>query len=446
MTSASIKRKWPLHLAMTSLAALISVSSVANDQVADDEWDDWGDEERLDDVDMDSWDSDDVSTVSGFIEAGIGRRLQTDSAIKERNTLSEARARIEYQYFHDLFSLEALGDVIYDDVLNEGEWQTRKLVAQFSPTDNIDMKVGRQVLTWGTGDYLFLNDLFPKDWQAFFSGRDDEYLKAPSDSIMGSWYGPLVSVDLVLTPKFKPDNSLNGERFSFFSPLAGKQVAPNPKLNPDEPTGATWSGRLATTHQGIEYALYGHIGYWPTPVGINNQGKATYPELDTWGASLRSPLGKGLFNTEMAWYDSREDRSGKDPKIPNSQLRWLAGYEQEVATNLTAAVQYYLEWTQDYDDLKKYSSKPQYEQDEYRQLLTLRFTKLAMQQKLTWSLFTFWSPTDQDAYLRPSVSYRLDDNWEFATGANLFMGDDKHTFFGQHEDNSNAWARIRFNY
>ena len=69
-----------------------------------------------------------------------------------------------------------------------------------------------------------------------------------------------------------------------------------------------------------------------------------------------------------------------------------------------------------------------------------------MQQKLTWSLFTFWSWTDQDAYLRPSVSYRLDDNWEFATGANLFLGDDKHTFFGQHEDNSNAWMRVRYNY
>ncbi|MFW6031595.1 MAG: hypothetical protein ACOC9T_03300, partial [Myxococcota bacterium] len=32
----------------------------------------------------------------------------------------------------------------------------------------------------GTGDLVFLNDLFPKDWRSFLLGRDLDYLKAPS--------------------------------------------------------------------------------------------------------------------------------------------------------------------------------------------------------------------------------------------------------------------------
>ena len=37
-----------------------------------------------------------------------------------------------------------------------------------------DVKIGQQVLTWGTGDYVFLNDLFPKDYPSFFAGRSDD--------------------------------------------------------------------------------------------------------------------------------------------------------------------------------------------------------------------------------------------------------------------------------
>ena len=36
--------------------------------------------------------------------------------------------------------------------------------------------------------------------------------------------------------------------------------------------------------------------------------------------------------------------------------------------------------------------------------------------------------------------------WLFAAGANLFGGDDEHTFFAQFQDNSNLWGRVRFQY
>ena len=50
------------------------------------------------------------------------------------------------------------------------------------------------------GDLLFINDLFPKDWVSFFVGRDDEYLKAPSDSLKASFFNELFNLDFVYTP------------------------------------------------------------------------------------------------------------------------------------------------------------------------------------------------------------------------------------------------------
>jgi hypothetical protein len=96
----------------------------------------------------------------------------------------------------------------------------------------------------------------------------------------------------------------------------------------------------------------------------------------------------GIFNTEVVYYASRDDRSGIDPAVPNDQLRLLLGYEREAVTNLTVAFQYYLEWTQDYGALIANSLSPQFEPDEYRQVVTNRLTYRLQQDKLTLSLFS----------------------------------------------------------
>ncbi|MDP0588159.1 MAG: hypothetical protein QS748_02700 [Candidatus Endonucleobacter bathymodioli] len=394
------------------------------------------------------WENDTVSPwhYKGFIEGAYGRRLQNDHAISQNNTLNEIRGRLDLEYTSDTFQFNIKGDALYDDVLRNSQWRTREVALSFSPVDSLDIKAGRQITTWGTGDYVFLNDLFPKDWQSFFSGRDDEYLKAPADSLKASWFAEHLGVDIVWSPKFTPDNTLSGERFSFFSPVAGRNIAPDPALNPKNPSGGTLSARLTTNYQDVEYAFYGYKGYWTMPLGMDNQGRMIYTKMNSFGASLRTSLGKGVLNSEFSWYDSAEDRKGSNPNIPNSQLRWLLGYEQEVVTNLTASVQYYLESTQNYAALKANSPHPQYLPAKNRQLLTMRLTWQTLQQKLIWSLFTFWSPSDKDVYLKPSITYRVNDNWSVATGANLFYGNEKYTFFGQHENNSNAWMRVRLSY
>ena len=154
----------------------------------------------------------------------------------------------------------------------------------------------------------------------------------------------------------------------------------------------------------------------------------------------------GLFNVETAYYASTDDRHGTNAMVPNDQLRLLLGYEREAVTNLTIGFQYYLEWTQDYSELIANSAAPQLEADEFRHVITNRLTYRLDQDKLTLSLFTFWSPSDSDYYLRPIIDYRYSDQWSFAGGMNLFGGSDDHTFFNQFADNSNVYVRIRFHY
>ncbi|MFQ5451821.1 MAG: outer membrane lipoprotein-sorting protein [Nitrospinaceae bacterium] len=84
--------------------------------------------------------------------------------------------------------------------------------------------------------------------------------------------------------------------------------------------------------------------------------------------------------------------------------------------------------------------------DENRHVTTVRLTWLVYQQNVRISLFTFYSPSDGDAHLRPSVLYKITDSWTATLGANIFAGPSQKTFFGQLVDNNNIYARVRYSY
>jgi hypothetical protein len=442
-----------------SLLLLVPLFAFAQTAPPDDPWSDetWGDEVAGDASASDeSWDDDEwgddenASIWSGFVEAGFGTRLNSDPLLENRQTLEELRARIEAEWTPESMTIGFKADIGYDGIESDPIAEVRDLTVAFGIGKKTDAKIGRQVLTWGTGDLVFLNDLFPKDFVSFFAGRDDEYLKAPGNALRFTRYSSLMNVDFVWTPSFESDIYLDGTRFSFFSPLAGGNVAPSPPLKAIEPSDSFSNGefalRLFRNVKGREYALYAYQGFFKQPTSLTPELQPTFSPMSSLGASLRQPLGPGLFNLEASWYLSRDDRNGTDPLVPNDQVRFLAGYEWEARQNFTVGFQYYLEWTKDHDALIENSPSPEYEPDEVRHLLTNRLTYRAGRDRHTFSLFTFYSPSDQDYYLRPVYTWRYSDQWQFTAGGNFFGGDKPHTFFSQLQDASNVYLRLRFNY
>jgi len=73
-------------------------------------------------------------------------------------------------------------------------------------------------------------------------------------------------------------------------------------------------------------------------------------------------------------------------------------------------------------------------------------TWLTMNQNLIWSLFSFYSPSDDDGYLRAKLKYKYDDNLSLELGGNLFWGDYEHTFLGQFQNNDNVYTAVRYGF
>lgn len=396
--------------------------------------------------------------MRGFVEQRIGSRINDDD-LQKNISIGEVRLQLDVEKDYEVSQVQIVADFVYDPVMDEyaidlesgeGIIDLRQANISLTPLEYLDLKIGRQILTWGTGDLLFINDLFAKDWNSFLIGRDDEYLKAPTDAAKFSLFLGIFNLDVIYTPKFNADRYIDGQRITFYDPSTQVLRGSNNPLKVDRPDDwledDEWSLRLYNTIGTVEAALYYYNGFWKSPTGIDVvSGKALFPELQVIGGSLRGPLFSGIANIELGYYKSQSG-SASNPFIRNDEYRVLFGYEWELAKELTSSMQYYLERKLDYSEYLASLPSGLPQEDENRQVVTLRLTQLLMQQDLILSLFNFYSPSDSDGYLKLSIKYKVTDELKMELGGNVFYGDKINTFYSQFKTNSNVYTALRYEY
>ncbi len=178
--------------------------------------------------------------LRGFWEARGGTRLGDDPHQRDLS-IAETRLQLEAEKYFKGVTLRLTGDFLYDDLdddrsvdleSGEGAFDLREASLVFSPSADTDVKLGRQILTWGTGDLVFINDLFPKD--------------------------------CVYTPRFDADRFIDGRRLSFFNTGQGRLTGRNAVVLAGRPADAfeddEWAARLYRNLGAYEVALYGYDG------------------------------------------------------------------------------------------------------------------------------------------------------------------------------------------
>jgi hypothetical protein len=399
--------------------------------------------------------------IHGFVEAAFGPRFGSNNANHRQFDLAEARLQLETEYFFTgdnilaewMTSVSAKGDLLLD-LYYGGKVITdlRELYVLTTPLDFLDLKGGRQVLTWGTGDLIFLNDLFPKDYVSFFAGRDDEYLKLPNDALRAFLYSDIVNLDLVWIPFFRPDEYPRGNRLTFYDPFRMAISGKRSEIDVVEPSrkarNFVYAARAYRNIRNYEIALYYYRGFDPAPSSFKNErGRQIYHQrLDAYGASVRGPLLWGIFNAEWSYHYSPEDPEGDIRTIMNSEMEYLAGYEKDLGHDLRVSFQYYLEQKLDYEEYKRALLPADRKDPRFTHTITNRITKLLANQTVKLSFFTFFSPSDLDVYHRPVLSWDATDEWNLTVGANLFWGADPWTRFGEAVENKNVYARLRYSF
>jgi hypothetical protein len=290
--------------------------------------------------------------IRGFLQAqGTVRTTGSGDYV----VLTEERLQLESEYDHDFddwgsFNLFGKIDGIADetDILNDSDdhvdWSVdiRELFIEYS-WESLDLRIGRQIITWGIADRIFINDVFPKSWVSFYSGRPLEYLKIGSDGLKLNYYPEdIADFELVVLPFFEHDDFPDGERLIVFDSAPG---LPKDFDEPDSFENTQLGLRIQKTMLEIGWNLYAYRGFYTTQGSgfrfrTDSNGRPrelvfTFPRLHTYGFTAQRGLLEGLAGLEAAYYDSIDDQDGDDPNIENSQTRVLAAYEKEVAEALT---------------------------------------------------------------------------------------------------------------
>lgn len=386
--------------------------------------------------------------LSTSIESKYGHRVVEPINNQSSAILGEVRWQVGINYFGNWSETKATTDIFFDGVFGQLRQDLRELNIDIYPQNWWNLKLGRQALTWGKGDLVFINDLFPKDFRSFFSGRDIQYLKAPSDAIKLTINPSWVQLNVIYTPQFDADRSPLGRRISFYD--AGFMeyrtedylfpvIVPSDYFSEDE---LAW--RLQKNIAGYDFAAYGYYGYWKSPFGFDPTQKSyVHNNLKVHGFSVDGSLLGGILAIEAGYYHSSEDAEGVNPLIRNSEWRWLFNYNKDFTGSWSVGLQYYSEIISNYDAYKANlgGGTPL---DQVQDMLTFRLRKLSHNQRIEWSFFAFYSIANQDAYIRPRIAYKLTDKWKIDIGSNIFTGKESYTLWNNFNTNNNIYLGLKW--
>jgi len=389
-------------------------------------------------------------SLHGFLQGNYSADTTTRNPDGGSFKVAEERLQLKLDASKDPFHIFIKADGWYDHISQLWDSDLREGYVDYT-SGKWDARIGRQIITWGVGDLLFINDVFPKDYEAFFSGRPLEYLKEGIDGAKIGVYPGFASFELVAIPFFTPNTFPSSGRFWLFDPMPA--VTDREKVEPAVTLGNTeLAARAYRDIAGFDASLYAYRGFWRQPSMIPDKvmmpTKLTlfYPKLSVYGGSLQGRALDGVLSLEAGYYNSREDRGGTNPAIPNSEARFLIGYQRQLWEDFTVGLQYYVEYMSNYS---AYQGSLPYgfpRTPRYYDLTSVRLTQFFVHQTLRLSFFAFYSPAVGDYLLNPEIKYNFTDHIWAAIGANIFGGGNKASQFGQLDKDDNAYVQVRYEF
>lgn len=382
--------------------------------------------------------------VSGFVQARQAQRAKTLSPCTAQacsSMLTEALGELLIERrFGSQLSASLRLEANYDDALSDGTGRVREGIIDWSPGGNVDLKLGRQVLTWGVSDYLYVNDIFPKNYDSFFTGGGFDRMKEPVDALRTAWHGGGVDVEAVAS-RSKADRMPDPRRFTATAMSAMAALAP------DADDGADLAVKVATNAGSMDWAGYAARFRSRERVYRMDGGglREERPRLVHLGVSGTGNVMGGLTWVEAAVRHSYSNLQNVVSRhYLGSSLKAILGYSREVGSDLSVSAQLQLEAPTSYGRYRASLAPGLAPLDRVSSTLHLRVHGRWNNQTLGAGAQVFVG-NEGDSHFNPFVSWSPADGWTLEGGANVFNGK-PDTRYGAFKDDSNVYVLGRFSF
>ncbi len=324
---------------------------------------------------------------------------------------------------------------------------------------NFDIRIGKQQVVWGKADGVFITDVVsPLNLSEFLLPDFDEIRKGVIAAKI-DYYAGNSTFEAILIPVFTPTERPPPGSIWYVQPdfpvpptwdFSKEKITPSLENSEIflkytaltsaidfELMGAyTWDDN-PTLHVEKQFGLDTTTGQ-PGLLGLNITPE--HHRLTIGGGSFSSEIKGVVFRGEAAYYNGKyfltEDPLQLDGKIQKDYLHYLVGLDFN-AGPVMLSTQFIQQTILNYDD------NILNEKTENTMTFLARYDIL--RETLHLELFSYIGLTNEDALIRPKVTYDFDDSFSILLGSNIFVGDEKGRF-GQYGENSMIYTKIKYNF
>ena len=325
--------------------------------------------------------------------------------------------------------------------------------------DNFDIRIGKQQIVWGKADGVFITDVVsPLNLTEFLLPDFDE-IRTGVNAVKFDYYLGNSTVELIWISQFTPTEMPNQNSMWFIQPVfpapttfdwSKSSIIPSLKnseffakykamtsiIDFEVMTGYTWDDN-PTMHVQKEFGV-NPATMQPMLTGINITPE--YHRLFLAGGSFSTEIKGIVLRSEAAYYNGKyfqtEDPAAVDAIIQKDYLHYLFGLDFNIG-GVKLSTQFIQQYILDYNDFIT--------NHEIENTMTFMARFDAVRETLHLELFSYIGLTNEDALIRPKITYDFDDSFSILLGSNIFIGDENGRF-GQYKDNSMIYLKFKYSF
>ncbi|RLD54618.1 MAG: hypothetical protein DRJ01_17790 [Bacteroidetes bacterium] len=323
--------------------------------------------------------------------------------------------------------------------------------------NNFDLRIGKQQVVWGKADGAFITDIVsPLNLTEFLLPDFDE-IRIGVNAVKFDYYLGNNTFELIWLPNFTPTKKPEVGSIWYIQPEF--PIAPTFDWSKSEITPSLENSEIFAKYSAltskIDFEFMGGYTFDDNPaMHINKQidmstGSPVLIGINVTPEHHRLYVGGGSFSTEIkgvvlrgeaAYYNGKyfqtEDPFAIDALVQKDYLHYLIGFDFNIK-NVKFSTQFIQEAILDYDENMQNA--------EMENTMTFLARYDMFRETLHLELFSYIGLTNEDALIRPKITYDFDDSFSILLGSNIFIGDENGRF-GQYKDNSMGYFKLKYSF
>ncbi len=409
--------------------------------------------------------------LGGYVESWNHLGVKDESSWQKNDLL--LRLNLNYQQnslIRGFFSIDLLEDITPDTEINQGYEEEETDVEIHEAyltidTNRFDLRIGKQIIRWGTGDEINPTDLInPEDIDEYFV-LDKEDRKIGILMVDTLFYSDIASLELVFIPRYKsaklpPGYSIwqdTGQK-EFIASLDKGEIVIDDAKKPDAKfKNSEAGGRIFGTCLGADFSLsylYVHTDFPVYKKNYIDMSTGTsivhmspfYYRYHMFGTAFARIVEYGTIRFECAYLKGKQyalDMGStefiKDRDGISKYDEWQAvlGIDYLFGENLYINMQYYRTEILNYDQ--------SIAKEKIDDGFTIEINKLFFDDDLKIDIEAFYHLPGKSVMIHPYVEYKIIEGLLLNLGYYAFLGK-KDTLLGQFRDNDLIVIRLKYSF